>query len=399
MARAQDVVLQSMFKIMEACNAKGFVYGIVPETGKPLTGSSDSLRSWWKETVNFDKAAPLAIVKSAQPPVIVEEAMSKMDANDNSSVDLLVNMHDTTLGSILSALMQHCVPPQRRFPIERGLAPPWWPSGSTIGRELWWGQGEGVVLPELLQHPPPYRKPHDLKKLCKVSVLASVLKHMAPNFNRVRRLVNQSKCLQGKMTSQDSAIWLKVVNLEEALSNERAKNRLKIISSEDDCDHDNNCISKKKRKCTLEKEASSNSTEPYASQINAPCHPQVSEKSLYFFGESSSSTHDKEINNIEALDLLEKSYFNTAQNLSLVDDSWMNMESSETNQQAVIDDSVSTEETTDFGHCGSCLDELNTYINQMDELEVPLPLMLDLIIPRNDDDEQHETSIWDMGFD
>ncbi|KAF4370561.1 hypothetical protein F8388_020147 [Cannabis sativa] len=252
MARAQDVVLQSMFKIMEACNAKGFVYGIVPETGKPLTGSSDSLRSWWKETVNFDKAAPLAIVKSAQPPVIVEEAI------------------------------------------------------------------------------------------------------------------------------------------------------LKIISSEDDCDHDdNNCISKKKRKCTdLEKEASSNSTEPYASgQINAPCHPQVSEKSLYFFGESSSSTHDKEINNIEALDLLEKSYFNTAQNLSLVDDSWMNMESSETNQQAVTDDSVSTEETTDFGHCGSCLDELNTYIDQMDELEVPLPLMLDLIIPRNDDDEQHEASIWDMGFD
>ncbi|KAM6590842.1 hypothetical protein CsatA_013447 [Cannabis sativa] len=257
MARAQDVVLQSMFKIMEACNAKGFVYGIVPETGKPLTGSSDSLRSWWKETVNFDKAAPLAIVKSAQPPVIVEEAMSKMDANDNSSVDLL--------------------------------------------------------------------------KMIVIMI--------------------------------------------------------------------NNCISKKKRKCTLEKEASSNSTEPYASQINAPCHPQVSEKSLYFFGESSSSTHDKEINNIEALDLLEKSYFNTAQNLSLVDDSWMNMESSETNQQAVTDDSVSTEETTDFGHCGSCLDELNTYIDQMDELEVPLPLMLDLIIPRNDDDEQHEASIWDMGFD
>ncbi|GMN33706.1 hypothetical protein TIFTF001_004297 [Ficus carica] len=51
MARAQDAILKYMVKIMEVCIAKGFVYGIIPEKGKPVTGSSDSLREWWKEKV------------------------------------------------------------------------------------------------------------------------------------------------------------------------------------------------------------------------------------------------------------------------------------------------------------------------------------------------------------
>ncbi|KAF2580413.1 hypothetical protein F2Q68_00000323 [Brassica cretica] len=60
MARSQDSVLKYMMKIMEVCKTKGFVYGIVPEKGKPITGSSDSLRRWWKETVQFDQTAPNA---------------------------------------------------------------------------------------------------------------------------------------------------------------------------------------------------------------------------------------------------------------------------------------------------------------------------------------------------
>ncbi|KAJ4843093.1 hypothetical protein Tsubulata_050036 [Turnera subulata] len=48
MSRAQDSVLKYMGKIMEVCQAQGFVYGIVPEKGKPVTGSSESLREWWK---------------------------------------------------------------------------------------------------------------------------------------------------------------------------------------------------------------------------------------------------------------------------------------------------------------------------------------------------------------
>ncbi|KAI5669910.1 hypothetical protein M9H77_19763 [Catharanthus roseus] len=52
MARAQDSILKYMVKIMEVCNAQGFVYGIVPEKGKTVTGSSDSLREWWKDKVS-----------------------------------------------------------------------------------------------------------------------------------------------------------------------------------------------------------------------------------------------------------------------------------------------------------------------------------------------------------
>ncbi|KAL0448621.1 UNVERIFIED_CONTAM: putative ETHYLENE INSENSITIVE 3-like 4 protein [Sesamum latifolium] len=153
MSRAQDAILKYMVKIMEVCNAQGFVYGIVSEKGKPVTGSSDSLREWWKD--------------------------------------------------------KHCVPPQRRFPLERGLPPPWWPKGD----ELWWGD-QGLAH----EHgPPPYRKPHDLKKAWKVTVLAAIIKHMAPNLSRMRRVVNQSKTLQDKMTARDTATWSKVVNQEEAL--------------------------------------------------------------------------------------------------------------------------------------------------------------------------------------
>ncbi|KAL2521607.1 putative ETHYLENE INSENSITIVE 3-like 4 protein [Forsythia ovata] len=49
MSIAEHVILKYMVKIMEVCNAQGFVYGILPEKGKPVTGSSDSLKEWWKE--------------------------------------------------------------------------------------------------------------------------------------------------------------------------------------------------------------------------------------------------------------------------------------------------------------------------------------------------------------
>lgn len=68
--------------------------------------------------------------------------------------------------------MQHCSPPQRRFPLEKGVPPPWWPSSN----EEWWPQ---LGLPKD-QGPPPYKKPDDLKK--------------------------------------ESATWLAIINQEEALS-------------------------------------------------------------------------------------------------------------------------------------------------------------------------------------
>ncbi|KAK6143267.1 hypothetical protein DH2020_023615 [Rehmannia glutinosa] len=208
MSRAQDGILKYMLKMMEVCKAQGFVYGIIPEKGKPVTGASDNLRAWWKEKVRFDRNGPAAIAKYQSDhsiPGKVEE-FSTM----NSTPHTLQEMQDTTLGSLLSALMQHCNPPQRRFPLEKGIPPPWWPSGD----EEWWAQ---LGLPKD-QEPPPYKKPHDLKKAWKVSVLTAVIKHMSPDIAKIRKLVRQSKGLQDKMTAKESATWLAIINQEETLS-------------------------------------------------------------------------------------------------------------------------------------------------------------------------------------
>ncbi|KAM7280705.1 hypothetical protein ACFE04_007839 [Oxalis oulophora] len=63
MSRAQDGILKYMLKMMEVCKAQGFVYGIIPEKGKPVTGASDNLREWWKDKVRFDRNGPAAISK------------------------------------------------------------------------------------------------------------------------------------------------------------------------------------------------------------------------------------------------------------------------------------------------------------------------------------------------
>ncbi|KAJ8440706.1 hypothetical protein Cgig2_005437 [Carnegiea gigantea] len=73
MSRAQDGILKYMLKMMEVCKAQGFVYGIIPEKGKPVSGASDNLRAWWKEKVRFDRNGPAAIAKyqaenSCPPP-------------------------------------------------------------------------------------------------------------------------------------------------------------------------------------------------------------------------------------------------------------------------------------------------------------------------------------------
>ncbi|CAN0919654.1 Putative ETHYLENE INSENSITIVE 3-like 4 protein [Linum grandiflorum] len=219
-ARAQDSILKYMVKIMEVCQGQGFVYGIIPERGKPVSGSSDSLRHWWKDDVRFDLAAPEAVLQF-QTSALYPAAVAAAAVAAASYLPRLYELQDTTLGSLISALMQHCVPPQRRFPLERGLAPPWWPTGD----EIWWEE-QGVAAKE--HGPPPYRKPHDLKKSWKVSLLTAVIKHMAPDFHRMRRLVSHSKCLQDKMTASESAIWSSVVSQEEALLSEKLANNLRI---------------------------------------------------------------------------------------------------------------------------------------------------------------------------
>ncbi|WZZ06857.1 ETHYLENE INSENSITIVE 3-like 3 protein [Brassica napus] len=203
MSRAQDGILKYMLKLMEVCKVRGFVYGIIPEKGKPVSGSSDNIRAWWKEKVKFDKNGPAAIAKYEEECL----AFGKSDGNRNSQF-VLQDLQDATLGSLLSSLMQHCDPPQRKYPLEKGTPPPWWPTG----KEEWWVK---LGLPQ--SQSPPYRKPHDLKKMWKVGVLTAVINHMSPDIAKIKRHVRQSKCLQDKMTAKESAIWLAVLNQEESL--------------------------------------------------------------------------------------------------------------------------------------------------------------------------------------
>lgn len=203
MARAQDGILKYMLKLMEVCNARGFVYGIIPEKGKPVSGSSDNIRAWWKEKVKFDKNGPAAIAKYEAENADIRNGENKGTGSFHSLQDL----QDATLGSLLSSLMQHCNPPQRKYPLDKEVPPPWWPSGN----EDWW---VGLGLP--LGQAPPYKKPHDLKKSWKVGVLTAVIKHMSPDIAKIKRHVRQSKCLQDKMTAKESTIWLGVLNREES---------------------------------------------------------------------------------------------------------------------------------------------------------------------------------------
>ncbi|PON59721.1 Ethylene-insensitive protein [Parasponia andersonii] len=221
MSRAQDGILKYMLKMMEVCKAQGFVYGIIPEKGKPVTGASDNLRAWWKEKVRFDRNGPAAIAKYQADHSI--HGQNEDCSTVASTPHTLQELQDTTLGSLLSALMQHCDPPQRRFPLEKGVAPPWWPTGS----EEWWPQ---LGLPKD-QGPPPYKKPHDLKKAWKVSVLTAVIKHMSPDIAKIRKLVRQSKCLQDKMTAKESATWLAIINQEEALARKLYPDRCPTLSA------------------------------------------------------------------------------------------------------------------------------------------------------------------------
>jgi len=201
-ARAQNGILRYMIKLMEVCNAQGFVYGIIPDDGKPVSGASDNLRAWWKDEVKFDKNGPAAIAKYEVENSVLVNGKSTGTVNQHSLMDL----QDATLGSLLSALMQHCSPQQRKYPLDKGIPPPWWPTGN----EEWW-----IYLGLPKDKPPPYKKPHNLKKVWKVGVLMGVIKHMAPDIDKIRNHVRKSKCLQDKMTAKESLIWLSVLHREE----------------------------------------------------------------------------------------------------------------------------------------------------------------------------------------
>ncbi|XP_042457365.1 protein ETHYLENE-INSENSITIVE 3-like 1a [Zingiber officinale] len=193
-----------MRRLMKHELAQGFVYGIVPYRGKPMSGASDGLRSWWKETVRFDRSSPAAISKYQSE--MCPDFIGSVITADFSVPAALQQLQDTTLGSLLSALMPYCDPPQRRFPLDKGRQPPWWPTM----QEKWWPD---TGMPKDAS-PPPYRKPHDLKKAWKVSALIAVIKHLMPDFEKIQRLVEKSKGLQDKITAKEIEILHAVMRHE-----------------------------------------------------------------------------------------------------------------------------------------------------------------------------------------
>lgn len=62
-SKALNNILKHMLKLMDVCNAQGFVYGIIAENGKPVSGASESLSLWWYEKVNFAGNAPIEIAR------------------------------------------------------------------------------------------------------------------------------------------------------------------------------------------------------------------------------------------------------------------------------------------------------------------------------------------------
>ncbi|XP_003619645.3 ETHYLENE INSENSITIVE 3-like 1 protein [Medicago truncatula] len=209
MARAQDRILRYMLMMMEVCDARGFIYGVIPHEGKPISGSSENLRGWWKDIVKFDKNGPAAIAKYEAENGITTTNYEKLNG-ETITLHSLNELPDTILGSLLSSLVPHCHPPQRRFPLEKGIPPPWWPTG----KESWRNEMRFSEEPGL----PPYRKPHNLKKVWKVYVLAAVIKHMSPNVHNIRNIVRQSRSLQDKLTMKETSIWGEIIDHEETIA-------------------------------------------------------------------------------------------------------------------------------------------------------------------------------------
>ncbi|KAF9597220.1 hypothetical protein IFM89_016361 [Coptis chinensis] len=107
MSRAQDGILKYMLKLMEVCKARGFVYGIIPEKGKPVSGASDNIRAWWKEKVKFDKNGPAAIANNDNGALGVPETPpgafgGRKEAAASSDSDYDVDGAEVGSGSDLS---------------------------------------------------------------------------------------------------------------------------------------------------------------------------------------------------------------------------------------------------------------------------------------------------------
>ncbi|XP_071712251.1 ETHYLENE INSENSITIVE 3-like 1 protein [Rutidosis leptorrhynchoides] len=197
-----DDIRERIYNLMQEFNAKGFVFGIISENGKPITGASMNLCSWWKLDVHFEKNAREVIIKYVNKN------------KSNTILDTARRINDTftdaTLSIFLSTMMKRCEPSSGMYPLASGVSPPWWPTGD----EEWWSQ-LGVAEKDC---PPPYKKPHDLKKPMKVGVMMSIIKHMSPDIGKIQHFIEHSQRLQDKMTNKEKQSLFEILEQEKALS-------------------------------------------------------------------------------------------------------------------------------------------------------------------------------------
>ena len=84
--------------------------------------------------MKFDTNGPADIADIAKYQAEHDSSTQENNSATTSIPHTLQELQDTTLGSLISTLMQHRDPPQRKFPLEKGIPPPWWPGGD----EDWW---------------------------------------------------------------------------------------------------------------------------------------------------------------------------------------------------------------------------------------------------------------------
>lgn len=204
--RSKAIILKHMQKLMMECDVQGFVYGIISNSGKVTSESSDNLREWWMQQVRLERNGLAAITRyNADKGIIGPSSYTPASA----TAITLMDIQDTTLCSVLSALMPQCDPPQRKFPLEKKVPPPWWPKGD----ESWWQElGFPNGLAEV-----PYRKPHDLRKATKVGVIMAVLKNMIPKMDLICMSIRKSKGLQENMATKEILALFSVLKHEEEM--------------------------------------------------------------------------------------------------------------------------------------------------------------------------------------
>lgn len=198
-ARLITGITKNMKKMEDICGAQGFSFVVAFPGGDAASGCSASTRSRFEG----DKVMEQAVegVQSYKPDGFYA-------APEAHHVRQLLHLPKLILDSLLSELMKHCDPPQGIYPTSKFVRPPWWPRGhEEVWQEL--GVAQSGQKVEVM-----YTKPHNLEKDVKVGVLVTVVRHLAPAFDKVLQHTSRSQHLQDQMAPMEAAIWKHVIDHE-----------------------------------------------------------------------------------------------------------------------------------------------------------------------------------------